>query len=43
MTESGKKNTRVRVTNVIELEDIKNKIDKIDYKVTKGKFFNSPV
>ena len=32
MKESGKENTTVRVTNGIELEDIMNTIDKIDYK-----------
>ena len=36
MTDSGKENTTVRVTNGIELEDIMDTIDKIEYKEKVG-------
>ena len=39
MAESGTGNTTVRVTAGIEPEDIMNIIEKVDYKISRKKFF----
>ena len=43
MTESGKENMTVRVTSGIEIGDIMSTVDKIDFRVSKEKFFDRPI
>ena len=43
MTESGNENNTVRVTSGIEIGDIMSTVDKIDFRVSKEKFFDRPI
>ena len=40
MTESGRENITVRVTSGIEIDDIMSTIEKIDFRVSREKFFD---
>ena len=43
MTDSGNENTTVRVTSGIEIGEIMSTVNKIDFRVSKEKFFDRPI
>ena len=43
MTDSGNDNSTVRVTSGIDISDILNAVAKIDFKVSKEKFWDRPI
>ena len=43
MTDSGNDNSTVRVTSGIDISDILNTVAKIDFRVSREKFFDRPI